>query len=100
MTTRLELKRVLFRSVNVEQENALRDRLGERLDSASFEDRRFVLEGLETQVSVSSEGSVKVRFAIPSDADFVLTTPGRYPLQPGPRIRRVQGPHTSGRARN
>lgn len=85
-----QLENVRQRFVTVEQVDALRERLGERLDSANFEDRRFVLEGLETQLSVSSEGSIKVCFAIPADMDFVLTIPGKCLLPPGLRIRPVR----------
>ncbi len=78
-----QLEAVRQRFVTLEQVNALREKVGERLSSASFEDKRFVLEGLETQVSVSLEGAIKVGFAIPTGTDVVLTAPVIYLLPPG-----------------
>lgn len=46
----------------------LRDRVGERLASQEFADRRFILEALGTRVVVTTEGQIEVEFAIPAES--------------------------------
>ena len=73
LLTQLEAVRRDF--VTLEQVVALRERLGEKLTSADYGDQRFVLEALETNIVVSTKGTVRVEFAIPEHDNFVLTTP-------------------------
>ena len=71
--------------VTLEQVYALRERIGQKLATASYDDKRFILEGLETKVLVSPEGNIKVIFSIPTeptDTELMLTAPERYPLLP------------------
>ncbi len=46
----------------------LQERLEERLESKEFADRRFVLEAVGTRIVVTTEGSVEIEFAIPTEA--------------------------------
>jgi len=91
---RLQKKLTLVREkfVTLEQVNALRGRLGEKLAKATPENRRFVLEALETQVTSQADGSLNVTFSIPETVPgVVLTAPAIYPPQlwppPTPRWR-------------
>ena len=61
-----QLVQVRERFASIEQVQALCERIGDKLDDASFEDRRFVLEALETQITVSRDGGIKVQFQLPS----------------------------------
>ncbi|MCZ6536030.1 MAG: hypothetical protein O6914_08700 [Chloroflexi bacterium] len=66
--------------VTLEQVNALRRRLGEKLVKATPENRRFVLEALETQVVSRADGSLNVTLAMPETAPgTVLTDPRNCP---------------------
>ncbi len=71
--------------VTLEQVYALRERIGQKLATASYDDKRFILEGLETKLLVSPEGNIKGIFSIPTeptDTELMLTAPERYPLLP------------------
>ena len=46
----------------------LQEQVEQRLESREFADRRFVLEALGTRIVVTTEGSVEVEFAIPTEA--------------------------------
>ena len=78
-----QLEQIKQRFATVIEVKELSDRIGHRLKGASFQDKRFVLEALETRVSVTAAGEVKVTFSIPmpssekTDADeaIVLKTP-------------------------
>ena len=58
---------------------ALREHMCDRLDSATPEDRRTVLETLETRVTVGVDGLLEVSIGIPQQvADCVHRTQGQW----------------------
>ena len=58
---------------------ALREHMRDRLDSATPEDRRTVLEALETRVTVGADGVLEVSIGIPQQvADCVHRTQGQW----------------------
>jgi len=74
---RSQLEAAQLRFVTLEQVKVLGERLGDRLASAGFEDKRFVLECLETCVYVSTDGAMKITFAIPDTDELALESPAR-----------------------
>ncbi len=52
----------------VDQINALRQRVANKLDKADFDTKRMVLETLETRVSVPPDGAIKLSFSISAPA--------------------------------
>ena len=61
----------------VEQVKALCERIGHRLDKAAYEDKRFVLESLETKLTVAADGTIRIAFALPvPSAPTLSTVPG------------------------
>ena len=72
-----QLKQTETEFVSVEQVKALSERLGDKLDRAGYEDKRLVLEALETRVSIDPEGSMAVSFSIPTQDAALSYTPGR-----------------------
>ena len=65
-------------TVAVASLKALREHMCDRLDSATPEDRRTVLETLETRVTVGVDGLLEVSIGIPQQvADCVQRTHGQ-----------------------
>ncbi len=61
------------------KQKALREHMRDRLDSATQEDRRTVLEALETRVTVGVDGLLEVSIGIPlGAADCVHRTQGQW----------------------
>ena len=58
---------------------ALRDRLANRLEGATFSDRRFVLEALGVQVIAQSEGTWTFQVAMPTEQAAQLQTASSVP---------------------
>ena len=78
-TERLQRQQARVRQnfVTLEQVQALRDRLGAKLEGADYEAKRFVLEALETQVVVAPDGAMHIRFAVPMPQEqVVFAAPG------------------------
>jgi len=70
-----ELKQQAISLVGLDQ---LRQQMAERLFSDKFEDRRFILEALNTRVIVTTEGAIEVEFTIGGDKNgggIVLSSP-------------------------
>ena len=66
---------------------ALREHMRDRLDSATQEDRRSVLEALETRVTVGVDGLLEVSIGIPQEmADCVQRTQVPPGGNPGPAL--------------
>ena len=66
------------KSVSLVSLGQLRQQMADRLFSDKFEDRRFVLEALNTKVIVTTEGAVEVEFTIGGDENgggIVLSSP-------------------------
>jgi len=66
------------KSVSLVSLDQLRQQMAERLFSDKFEDRRFILEALNTRVIVTTEGAVEVEFTIGGDGNgggIVLSSP-------------------------
>ena len=61
----------------VESLEALRARIADRLDSATPEDRRRVLEVLDTRITVTETGGLDISIGVPSGADYVHHTHGQ-----------------------
>lgn len=61
----------------VESLAALRDRIADRLDSATPEDRRRVLEVLDTRITVTETGGLDISIGVPFRADYVHQTQGQ-----------------------
>ena len=65
----------------MEQIKVLQERVGGKLARATFKDKRFVLEALETRMTVAEDGAIRLSFSVPvspepvDDGVFVLTTP-------------------------
>ena len=66
----------------VEQVKALCERVGHRLDEATDEDKRFVLESLETKVTVAADGTIRVAFALPMPSAPTVSTCPSYSATP------------------
>ena len=89
-----QLERVKERFVTIEQVKALEERIGDKLARATFDDKRFVLEALETRITVAEDGTTRLWFSIPApgkaddDGAFLLDSP-KTSLRPwttsGPR---------------
>ena len=77
-----QLTTIRNRFLNLEQVKVLRIIVGDKLDRANFDDKRFILEALEARVYVSNDGGKRIAFSIPDDAQTVLTNPGRCPPRP------------------
>jgi len=58
----------------VESLAALRDRIADRLDSATPEDRRRVLEALDTRITVTETGGLDISIGVPGRVDCVHQT--------------------------
>ena len=56
---------------------ALRDRVVNRLDSASPDERRLVLEALDTKVTVKAAGGMDISIGVPQQADCVHKPQGQ-----------------------
>ena len=78
-----QLRDMRRKAVSHEQLRALSEQLTDKLSSADFNDRRFVLESLDTRIHVSPKGSIRLTFAIPADTSIALTSPGICPPLPG-----------------
>lgn len=69
------------RLATTENIRALQDRIGDKLARATFKDKRFVLEALETSIAIAEDGGIRLRFSVPAspepagDGAFVLATP-------------------------
>ena len=61
----------------VESLAALRARIADRLDSATPEDRRRVLEVLDTRITLTETGGLDISIGIPGRADYVHQTQGQ-----------------------
>ena len=61
----------------VESLAALRERIADRLDSATPEDRRRVLEALDTRITVTETGGLDISIGVPGRADCVHQTQGQ-----------------------
>ena len=61
----------------VESLAVLRARIADRLDSASLEDRRQVLEVLDTRITITETGGLDISIGVPSKADYVHQTQGQ-----------------------
>ncbi len=61
----------------VESLEALRARIADRLDSATPEDRRRVLEALDTRITVTETGGLDISIGVPVGADCVHHTQGQ-----------------------
>ena len=65
----------------MEQIKVLQERIGDKLARATFKDKRFVLEALETRMTVAEDGAIRLSFSVPvspepvDDGAFVLTSP-------------------------
>ena len=64
---REQLARLNQESVSVVSLERLRGQLEQKLASTEFADRRFILEALGTKIIVTTQGSVEIEFAIPSE---------------------------------
>jgi hypothetical protein len=65
-------------SVSLVSLDQLRQQMADRLFSDRFEDRRFILEALNTRVIVTAEGATEVEFTIGGDGDsggIILSSP-------------------------
>ncbi len=58
----------------VESLAALRARIDDRLDSATLEDRRRVLEALDTRITVTETGGLDISVGVPGRVDCVHQT--------------------------
>ena len=56
---------------------ALRARIADRLDSATPEDRRRVLEVLDTRITLTETGGLDISIGVPDRADCVHQSQGR-----------------------
>ncbi len=63
--------------VAVESLAVLRDRIADRLDSATPEDRRRVLEVLDTRITLTETGGLDISIGVPGRADCVHQTQGQ-----------------------
>jgi len=66
------------KSVSLVSLGQLRQQMADRLFSDKFEDRRFILEALNTRVIVTTEGAIEVEFTIGGDENsggIVLSSP-------------------------
>jgi len=73
-----KLKRLNQESVSLVSLERLRGQVERKLASTEFADRRFILEALGTKVVVTTNGSVEVEFAIPTEkgeSAIALSTP-------------------------
>jgi len=61
----------------VESLAALRARIADRLDSATQEDRRRVLEVLDTRITVTETGGLDISIGVPGRADYVHQPQGQ-----------------------
>ena len=65
----------------MEQIKDLQERISDKLARATFKDKRFVLEALETRITVAEDGAIRLSFSVPAspepvdDGSFVLTSP-------------------------
>jgi len=64
---REQLGRLKEESVSLVSLERLRGQLEQKLASTEFADRRFILEALGTKVFVTTNGSVEIEFAIPTE---------------------------------
>ena len=71
---RQQIDQVRERFATVEQVKALCERIGHRLETATDEDRRFVLEALETKITVATDGTVRIAFAVPMPSERTVAT--------------------------
>ena len=69
-----QLEQVRKRFVTIEQVRVLRDRVQGKLDEATDQDRRFVLETLDTEIVVTEARTTSVTFAIPESQASIATT--------------------------
>ena len=82
----------------------LRDQILDQLASTTAQDRRWVLDALNTRVTARKEG-IEISIGIPNDAGsmFVSTIPGCDGRTPGAnlgtQLRRRDGPHRRWRSR-
>ena len=53
------------------------DRIADRLDSATSEDRRRVLEALDTRITVTETGGLDISVGVPGRVDCVHQTQGQ-----------------------
>ena len=63
----------------VESLAALRTRIADRLDSATPEDRRRVLEALDTRITLSETKGLDISIGVPGRADYIHQTQGHPP---------------------
>ena len=71
-----QLEQVRNSFVSLEAIQGLQEQLGDKLEKADFEAKRWVLEALEARVDVAIDGVLKVSFSVPtSTRDFVLANP-------------------------
>ncbi len=61
----------------VESLAALRTRIADRLDSATPEDRRRVLEALDTRITLSETKGLDISIGVPGRADYIHQTQGQ-----------------------
>ncbi|NVM22820.1 MAG: recombinase family protein [Desulfobacterales bacterium] len=61
-----ELSKLRTKSASLVGLEQLREQVEQKLESAEFADRRFVLEALGTRIIVTTEDAVEVEFAIPT----------------------------------
>ncbi len=76
------LRRLASSQMSLEQ---LRSQVAHKLDSSSFEDRRFILEALATRVIVTTEGALEVEFTIGQRKDEGSAIASNVPLNAYPR---------------
>lgn len=62
-----ELSKLKAKSVSLVGLEQLREQVEQRMESTEFADRRFVLEALGTKIIVTTEGTIEVEFAIPTE---------------------------------
>jgi hypothetical protein len=66
------------RAISLVSLDQLRQQMADRLFSDKFEDRRFILEALNTKVIVTNEGAIEVEFTIAGEGNsdgIVLSSP-------------------------
>ena len=69
-----QLETIRQRSLNVQQITAMCARFANRLEHATEDDRRFILESLGTNITVDADGRMRLCFTIPDFSDYVSSS--------------------------
>lgn len=69
-----QLESMQQRALDVEKVRAMCSQFSSRLDNATEEDRRFILESLGTKVTVSEDGRIRLTFSLPDFSHYVSSS--------------------------